>query len=90
MVENAAHKKDLEKKIVKYDNLLNQEYRLNQLTGSEQDLFFAIVAEFNKANKDRTPENPILGIEIPEKDIKKYAGLSTASTNVNYEKLKET
>lgn len=89
MVENAAHKKDLEKKVVKYDNLLNQEYRLNQLTGSEQDLFFAIVAEFNKANKDRTPENPILGIEIPEKDIKKYAGLSTASTNVNYEKLKE-
>ena len=66
MVENAAHKKDQEKKIVKYDNLLNQEYRLNQLTGSEQDLFFAIVAEFNKANKDRTPENPILGIEIPE------------------------
>lgn len=80
--------KSEEGKIVQYDNLLNEEYRLNRLTGTEQDLFFAIVSEFNRVNRERTPEDPLLGIELPERVVKAYAGLNQAHTNVNYEKLK--
>ena len=61
--------KSEEGKIVQYDNLLNEEYRLNRLTGTEQDLFFAIVSEFNRVNRERTPEDPLLGIELPERVV---------------------
>lgn len=73
--------------IVRYDNLLNEQTRLNQLSGKEQDLFFSIIGEFIRLNQDAKKKT--LNIRIKELDVKRICGMTSANNNVNQEKLSE-
>lgn len=71
--------------IIRYDNLLNEQTRLNELSGKEQDLFFSIVGEFIRLNQDS--KKSILSIRIKELDVKRICGMTTAQNNMNQANL---
>lgn len=67
--------------IVKYENQFNQQKIFNQLTGKEQDLFFAIILLLINQNKNKNDQ--ILEVLIYPKQVKKIAGLNNRSKHYN-------